>query len=198
MSDYYFNNDDINDYEDELADILKEHVYKEIRLSLPNKYRLVDFDMEFMPIQNRRSSLRRKLQSTRNFLLSGKLLFIKDLLPEVDDVDATVLQSFTGRSLTSCLESLKNAENIELRYIYDLEATMFETPSEINAVSREAAAPNNPWYLWYKDDTFLIIVISAAGVCLLLGLVALTIAVRRNRESEFRVRQSRTRRRGRS
>lgn len=185
MSDYYFDND-VNDYDDELKDILNTFLFREIRLSLPNKYRVEDFDMELIPVYDRRSAVRtRKLMSSRRFLLSGKLLIITDVVPPTDSVDEIILGAFSGQPLSLCLELLHSAKNAEIRSIHTIQASMFESSgSTVKSSSAEDAVPKNTWYSWYSNDMFLIIVISAAGLCLVLGLAAILVAVRRSRERE--------------
>ena len=198
MSAYYFN-DEFTDYEDELKDIIHEHLFSEIRLSLPNKYRMMEFDMMMMPVENRRMNMRsRKLFSTRNFLLSGKLLFIGELAPEIDTVDAIILQSFSGRALTLCLEQFRSAKNVELRSIDTIDASIFKSGVPAKALSSESAVPGDPWYSWFTEkDNLFIVVIGLAGLCLLAGLAMIAVTMKKDRERERRARrhENRSRRR---
>lgn len=133
MSSYYFDSE-VNDYDKELKNILKAHLFREIRLALPNKYRLSEFDMILMPLKNRKLRSR-QLNSSRNFLLSGHLLFIGEIIPEFNDVDAIILQSLNGRALNLCQDSLQSAKNAELRSIANIQASMFKVATPTKTMS---------------------------------------------------------------
>jgi hypothetical protein len=187
MSSYYFDNN-VNDYDEELKDILTAHLFRELRLSLPNKYRLMKFDMILMPLQNRKLRSR-QLNSSRNFLLSGNLLFIGEIVPEIDTVDAIILQSFNGRALSLCLDILQSAQNAEIRSIANIEASMFKVAVPTKTISSESAVPKEPWYAWFTEkDNLLIVVIGLAGTCLLAGLATIAMAARKKRLREERAR----------
>jgi hypothetical protein len=188
MSSYYFDND-VNDYDDELKDLIDEHVFKEIRLSLPNKYRLMELDTILMPVENRRLVIRtRKLLSSRNFLLSGKMLFIGELVPEVDTADAIILQAFSGRALRLFLDRLHSADNAEIRSVYDIDASLYKSSLATKTISSESAVPENePWYSWFTEKDHLLIVLSAsAGLCLIAGLATVVVTARRNQRRNQR------------
>ena len=194
MSAYYFN-DEFTDYDSELQDILNEHLFSEIRLSLPHKYRLMELDLMMMPVENRRTNMRsRKLFSTRNFLLSGKLLFIGELVPEIDTVDAIILQSFSGRALALCLEQIQSSKNVELRSIDTIDASIFKSGAPAKALSSESAVSGDPWYSWFTEkDNLFIVVVALAGLCLLAGLAMIAVTMKKDRERKRRASRHRDR-----
>jgi hypothetical protein len=186
MSSYYFDQG-YKDFKDELQDLLNKHISKEIRLSLPNKYRLLELDMVLMPIHDQGSGLRSSSYfSTQTFLLSGKLLFIGTLVPEIDSADAIILQSFSKRALSLCLELLQTTESAELRSIDDVEISIFKSALPTISASTESEVPKQePWYSWFTEkDNLMIIAVAVAGLCLLVGLAMIVATASRNSQRD--------------
>lgn len=115
-------------------------------------------------------------------------------MPEIDTADSIILQSFTGRALTLCLDILQSAANAELRSVDDIHASVYKSALPTKAMSSESAVPQDPWYAWFTvKDNLLIVVIALAGTCLLAGLATIAAARRRNKQRERRERRRHSR-----
>ena len=113
----------------------------------------------------------------KEFLLSGRLILIRELAPMSDDVDDIVLQSFKGDDLEEFLTLLREADDPVLRLTEGIDISIFERSSFSAIISYEEVVDG-------QDERSLFIALLVVTSVCLVALISVFAAIQRTRRKD--------------
>ncbi len=165
---------------EEFEKIMKDCLFDEMSLEFPGKYRLSDFDLDIVALTSRRLEVdqgRDQATTTKDFILSGKLVFTHNEVPEQMEIEEVIFNAIEGEDSGTCLVLLHEANDPLLKAVEHVSIKPFESamPSLDSVVSYDKAPDRG------DKNALYISVIAALSACLVAIAVMYLVARRSTR-----------------